>query len=182
MLAIEALTLSMLVKFATALLEPPLLLYVWTHADGDRRSRGLLLLRASAVAAVTVVLAHAPFFDGVRFQTVLTITSTPLLLETGLRQLAILGWDDPVRAAEDARSFARLVFLAIYPLLAWDARRDFSRLVTLSFTILFLYLLVAASWYRSGTCSGRSRAPCCDRGTSSRQRCSPRHCSARSPT
>ena len=153
-LAVEALTLSVLVKFASALLGPALLLYIWTHAEGDRRTRAWLLVRAGAAAAVTVALAYAPFFDGlatfegVRYQTALTITSTPLLIELWLHWLALLDWADPVRAAEDARLFARLVFLAIYPALVWDSRRDFGRLVTLSFTILFLYLLVAASWYR----------------------------------
>ncbi len=153
-LAIEALTLSVLVKFATALLGPPLLLYIWMHADGDARTRLRLIARAGAVAAITAALAYAPFFEGratfamLSVQSTLMITSTPLLLELFLQQIAYLGWNDPARAADDARWITRLAFLLVYPTLVWHARRDFRHLVTLSFTILFLYLLVASSWYR----------------------------------
>ncbi|MER3421406.1 MAG: hypothetical protein C4290_13185, partial [Chloroflexota bacterium] len=88
--AFAALTLSVLVKYVSALLAPPLLLSAWWHAGGDARTRLRALAPAVGAAALLAVLIYAPFWQG--WETFATlreqlggarflITSTPLLVQ-----------------------------------------------------------------------------------------------------
>ncbi len=150
--AFPALALSVLVKFATALVGPMILLYAWHHTSGSVRERLRALAPGIVTAGVVVVLCYAPFWQGrATFDTVLSqannnrlvITSTPLLLQT--RLATALAPDD---AADLARTITRWVFLGMYAPLVWQARRDFTRLTTSGVQALFLYLLVASAWFR----------------------------------
>jgi hypothetical protein len=149
MAATIALSLGVLFKFIPALLGPPLLLYIWTHAGGSVRSRLSLIAQLGTVSFLLAVAAYAPFwaglatFDTIRNESSRMITSTPVMLHLYLADL--IGWE----AAEPwASRIPRAVFLALYPFLAWQARRDFGRFVVFSATILFLYVVIAAGWFR----------------------------------
>ncbi len=150
--ACTALALSVLVKYVSALLAPPLLLYAWQHAGGDARARLRALAPAVGVAALVTVLVYAPFWQGWdTFATVreqlgsaqFLITSIPLLVQYRLLPLM-----SPEDAAATARTLTTAIFLVLYLPLVWQARRDPVRLVTSSATALFLYAVVAAGWFR----------------------------------
>ncbi len=148
--AIAMLTLSVLVKFASALLGPPLLVYIWTHAEGDARARLLLVARSGAVAAALVVLTYWPFWDGaatfatLRAEAAMMITSTPQLVEALLRPWLA----DPAAATALARRITLLAFAIAYGALTWQARGGFPGLLAACFGLLFAYLLLAAGWFR----------------------------------
>lgn len=162
LLAFPALALSVLVKFATALLVPMLLWYAWHHIPGTMRQRARTLLPGVAGALVVTVLCYAPFwqgwqtFDTLREQAnsgALMITSTPDLLRTRLlidnAPTTTLSADEFARqAADTARRITRGIFLLLYLPLLWQCRRDFPRLVTCSFHALFFYLIIAGAWFR----------------------------------
>jgi hypothetical protein len=147
--SILLLSASVLVKYATALLGLPLLLYIWTYADGSPRERATMLGTALLTALFVTVAIYAPFWSGIDTfsvrlnETARMITSTPVLL-----QLFLGRYLDANTTLEYARLIPRIVFLALYVPLVWQARRGFDHLVVVSFTALFLYLLVAASWFR----------------------------------
>ena len=143
------LALSVLVKYATALLGPLVLWYAWSQTPGTARDRLRALAPGLAAAVLLTVVCYAPFWAGrATFATGMgeantkMITSTPLLLKAQLELST--GLPDPAAAA---RALSRLLFLGLYLPLVWQARRDFTRLVTCSFTALFLYL-VASVWFR----------------------------------
>jgi hypothetical protein len=150
--AFAALTLSVLVKYVSALLAPPLVLYAWWHAGSDARARLRALAPAVGVAALLTVLVYAPFWQG--WETFATlreqlgsaqflITSMPLLVQYRLLPLM-----PPEEAATMARVITTAVYLVLYLPLIWQARRDPVRLVTAGATVLFLYAVVAAGWFR----------------------------------
>lgn len=147
--AVLFLTLSVVLKFASALLGPPLLLYIWTHSSGTRRERLALLGSALACAFAIALAVYAPFwagldtFKGLLLQSRLMITSTPVLLDVLFARVL-----DAVTAAEMARVLPTAVFLVLYVALVRQAGQSFAHLVVFSFTILFLYLLLATSWFR----------------------------------
>lgn len=146
--AIVCLSLSVLVKYITVLLGPMLLLYIWTHAGGSRSERGLLITGALLISLLVAVVAYAPFWAGMDTFLALgeqsrMITSTPLLLEVWFNNLT-----DPQTASDYARWLPALIFAVLYIPLVWQARRSFDHLVVHAFTVLFLYLLLAAAWYR----------------------------------
>lgn len=147
--AVLLLTVSVLFKYVSALLGPPLLLYIWTHAEGDYRARAAVIAKAGAASLALTALAYARFWAGletfevIRNQTTLMITSTPVLLF-----LILSPYMDAERAQEYARIIPTVTFLALYLPLTWQARRSFDHLVVMSFTAFFLYLVVVAAWFR----------------------------------
>jgi hypothetical protein len=147
--AIIALTLGVLLKFVPAVLGPLFLLYIWRHTPGSTRARAREMLRATLPAAVLVVLAYAAFWDGpatfdnVRKESAHLITSTPVLLQL----VTSRRFDEPL-ATSLALWVTKGVFAAFYVPLLWQARRDFDRLVAMSFAVLFLYLVIACAWFR----------------------------------
>src|SRR5690606_23182672 len=80
------LAVSVLIKYTTALLGPPLLLYAWYQTEGSPRQRARALAPGILLAGGVTAVAYAPFwagldtFDPVRRQSELMITSTPELL------------------------------------------------------------------------------------------------------
>ena len=152
LLMFPALAASVLVKYATALLVPMFLWYAWSHAPGTVRERARALAPGLGAAVLLTVLCFVPFWEGAGTLAATVkhasseeymITSTPLLIKTRLDR--VMGPDEATGAA---RRIAWLAFLALYVPLVWQARRDFTRLVTCSFNALFLYLLVASVWFR----------------------------------
>lgn len=147
--ALPLLAASVLVKYSSALLGPPLLLYAWTHSEGSPVERARALAPGAALAAALAIASYAPFWAGeATFATLLQqsrqmITSTPHLLFTLLDgQLA----EDT--ASTVARNTMLLVFLAFAVPLTWSARRGFDALVIASASLLLLYLVLAAGWFR----------------------------------
>ncbi|MFA7297156.1 MAG: glycosyltransferase 87 family protein [Dehalococcoidia bacterium] len=147
--SIVALTLGVLVKFVPAVLGPPFLLYIWTHAAGTPRQRALNVAEACALGAATAALIYLPFwegfatFDNVRKEAQHAITSTPVLL-----QLATSQWFAEPLATQLAFTGTKLLYALAYAPLVWQARRSFDHLVGASFAILFVYLVLAATWFR----------------------------------
>jgi hypothetical protein len=145
-----ALAASVMVKYVSALLGPLLLVYAWSQTTGTPWQRVRALAPGLAVASGLTVVAYAPFwqgpriFDEVRAQAeTMTITSTLLLLRTRLATAM-----PPDEALTWARNITRLVFVALYLPLLWQCRRDFTSLLTCSFNVFFLYLVVASGWFR----------------------------------
>ncbi|RLT26431.1 MAG: DUF2029 domain-containing protein [Chloroflexi bacterium] len=147
--AIALLALGVLLKFVPALLAPPFLLYIWTHAEGSRLRRLGQIALAGLVSLALAVLCYAPFwvgpetFDNVRKESAHMITSTPVLLT-----LVTTRWFEEPLATDLASLIPKLLFAACYLAFVWEARRDFNRLVGMSFAICFIYLVLAASWFR----------------------------------
>lgn len=147
--SIVMLTLGVLVKFVPAILGPPFLLYIWQHANGTTRQRTLKVVEAMAFGAAVVVAAYLPFwaglstFDNVRKEAEHAITSTPVLLH-----LITPRWFDEPLATTISMQGPKVLFALAYFPLVWQARRSFGHLVGVSFAILFVYLVLAASWFR----------------------------------
>ena len=71
------------------------------------------------------------------------ITSTPVLLH-----LVTPRWFEEPLATTIAMQGPKVLFAIAYIPLVWQARRSFRHLVGASFAILFVYLVLAASWFR----------------------------------
>lgn len=150
--AFPALTAGVLVKFAPVLLGPPLLLFALWQSEGDLWQRVRGLVPAAVVSVALAVLVYAPFWAGTDTFAVPVdgssnkmITSLPMLIQFRLETVAGMANDS---ATAMAKYLTRGLFLLLYLPLVWQARRDFTRLVGASATVLFLYLLIAAGWYR----------------------------------
>jgi len=143
------LSVSVLIKFSSALLGPPFLLYAWYSLEGRPIDRVRALAPGLALGAALPVLAYAPFwvgmatFDGVLQQTGLMITSTPDVLRARLSG-HVQGPDD----AGLARGLTASTFLLIAAVCTWHARRGFDALIVASFSVMFFYLVIASGWFR----------------------------------
>ena len=71
------------------------------------------------------------------------ITSTPILLQLVTTRC----FQEPL-ATRIAFTGPKLLYLLAYVPLVWQARRSFDRLIGASFAILFVYLVLAATWFR----------------------------------
>src|SRR5690606_12761521 len=148
-LAFPLLACSVLVKYTSALLRPPLLLFAWLAIEGSPLTRIRMLAPGIGLAALLVVLSYVPFwagletFDTVSRQAELTITSIPDYL--------ISIWSESL-GPDGAESRARVVTLGAFALLAipltWQARKGFDHLLVAGFGLMFFYLVIAAGWYR----------------------------------
>jgi len=148
-LAFPLLACSVLVKYTSALLGPPLLLFAWFATEGSPLQRVRALAPGIGLAIGLVVLSYAPFwagletFDTVSRQAELTITSIPDYL--------ISIWSESL-GPDAAESRARLVTLGAFALLAlpltWQARKGFDHLLVAGFSLMFFYLVIAAGWFR----------------------------------
>jgi len=147
--AFPLLAISALIKYTTALLGPPMLLYAWAHTPGTPRERARALAPALGIAAAMTVVAYVPFwagldtFDTVRRQTELMITSVPELVQATLA----LRTDDALATAIARQGLIAVVVLIAIPV-TWGSRRSVDRLVIGGFTLLFLYLVIASAWFR----------------------------------
>ena len=147
--ALPLLALSMLVKYTTALLVPPLLLYAWWQVGGKPVERARALAPGAGIAAAVVVIAFLPFWAGtatfntVRDQATMFITSVPDVMRSLL-------WDrmGVPAATTFTLDATRLVFVVVAVPVTWRARRSFDHLLVACFTLLLLYLVVASAWFR----------------------------------
>jgi len=143
------LSVSVLIKFSTAVLGPPFLIYAWYSIEGRPVDRVRALLPGLALGAALPVLAYAPFWvgiatlDGVLQQTGQMITSTPDILRAYFSGEAQGEID-----ARLARGLTTAAFCAIAAASTWHARRGFDSLIVASFHVMFFYLLVASAWFR----------------------------------
>ncbi len=143
------LALSVLIKYSTALLGPPLLLYAWMQVEGTPRERVRTLAPAMLVGAGMVVFAFLPFWAGaetfatVRGQADQTITSIADVLREHWRESM-----GDAQALSTAQWVTTLAFLAIAAPVTWHARRGYDALLVACFALTFLYLVIAAAWFR----------------------------------
>ncbi len=148
-LVFPLLALSVLIKYTTALLGPPILLYAWFALPGTPRERARALAPGLALGLLVTVAVYAPLWAGaetfvtVRRQTELMITSTPDLLRA--QMVLHLDLDDPQSVA---RVLMITVFLVFAVPLTWQARRGLDYLLATCFNLLFFYLVIASSWFR----------------------------------
>lgn len=148
-LVFAVLALSVLIKYTTALLGPPLLLYAWYQLEGSPRERVRALAPGILYAGVLTVIIYAPFwagmdtFDTVRRQAELMITSTPDVMQTLLVDVM-----DEKSAARLARNGAIAAFLLLAVPIVWQARRGYDFLLASGFNLLFFYLVIASAWFR----------------------------------
>ena len=149
-LALPLIALSVLLKYTTALLVPPLLLYAWWHSEGSPSTRIRALAPGVGLAVLTTVICYAPFwagaatFDALRAEGAKMITSTAELV----RQLLIERGAGEGTATALARDGTRTLFVLIAIPIAWHARRGYDALLVAGFTLLFLYLVIASAWFR----------------------------------
>ncbi|MEX2446044.1 MAG: glycosyltransferase 87 family protein [Dehalococcoidia bacterium] len=144
-----AVTLSVLVKYVGLLLAPLFVLYLWQHAGPRWRDRVRAVAEAGAWSALVAALTFLPFweglstFDTVRAESEKLITSTAIAIS-----VAQTGHPDDVGLHRAALGVLRWTFVAIAALLWWQSRHDTPRLIAASFSVLMLYLLLAAGWFR----------------------------------
>ena len=148
-LVFPLLACSVLVKYTSALLGPPLLLFAWFAIEGSTRERVRALAPGIGLAAVLVVLSYVPFWAGL--ETFDTVTRQAELTITSIPDYLISIWFEPLDPGA-AQSRARLVTLGAFVLLAipvtWQARKGFDHLLVAGFSLMFLYLVIAAGWFR----------------------------------
>ncbi len=158
--SILALTASALFKFVSVLLLPPLLLYIALNTGVERRQ---VLLQAVGLSAALVVLAYGPFWEGtgtlsgVREQAGM-LANSPAAVIARLLELHATA----TSGASITKWLMALGFGAVYlgvnvrPVLERrDAQvaiflrpaRSFAGLLTVTFDVLFLYLLFG-SWFQ----------------------------------
>ena len=149
-LAFLALACSVLVKYASVLIAPSLLLFAWQHAGATPGRRLRALTGPLSLAGLTSIAIFVPFweglatFDTVRGEAGRMITSTPLYLHVLLKGSPASGSE----AIGVVTAPLRLMFLGLAVALTWQARRDEDRLISSTFSLFFLYLLIAAAWFR----------------------------------
>jgi hypothetical protein len=147
-LALPLLALSVAIKYSTALIVPPILLYAWLTTPRERRRR---LFEGIGLAALTTVIVFAPFWDGFdTFKTFIqnanmTITAVPQLVSLKLQPG--LTSDRADRLVKDA---GYVLFFAVYALLhvAIWRRPTFNRLVAACALAFITYLVCCTWWFR----------------------------------
>jgi hypothetical protein len=143
------LALSVMIKYTTALMGPPLLLYAWYQLEGSPRYRIRTLLPPLLWGAAIVVFAYAPFWAG--SETLNTVRGQTDLMVTSLGDVLRTFWEEDLGAEEATRRAELLtmfVFIAIAVPVTWQARRGYNAMLTVCFTLMFLYLLIASVWFR----------------------------------
>ena len=144
-----ALAASVLVKYISLLLGPPILLYLFLQwrARGDRRILQDSVASMLLAGGFTLVLV-APFWSPQAFLhsadlALQAITSTPLVLAVWLQDKV-----PPGTALDTATWITRVIFAAIYVLLLLVCRPRPERLISCCILILFAYATVATTWFR----------------------------------
>jgi hypothetical protein len=139
--AAVAMGLSALVKFASLLVLPVFVMWLW------RSGRGRGAVAMLAVPLMVAVAAYAPFWEGPRTlrssldEGRYLTTSIPAALAPALE--GVMSRDH----AETALTMgARLLFLPVLALALLRTRGDAARMIAIAGALLLLYLLIAASW------------------------------------
>lgn len=144
---LPAFAASVLVKYVSLLLLPALLLFLWRRPSEDRRALLPHLALGAAVAAVFVVAAFAPMwqglevFDQLRAQSDRIITSSPQLVS-----LLLEGPFDvsPERADEIGLRVGATAFALAAALLLWRQRPGPEALIAVSASLMLAYALLGA--------------------------------------
>ncbi len=146
--AVPLLALSICIKYSTALIVPPVLVYGWFSAGGADRRR---LIEGTGLALLLALIVFAPFWRGAdTFKTFiqntnLVITSVPEVVMVMLHPAATV--DAPDRGLKLA---GYLVFAAVFlgVLAALFRRPAFERLVAGCAIVFIAYLTVCTWWFR----------------------------------
>jgi hypothetical protein len=150
---LPALAASVLVKYTSLLIGPPLALYVIEVARSRRDWRPVLETAVGGVAALLMAIAVTlPFWNEAAFLrsaalAMEAITSTPLLLAAWLSGRVAAGSE-----LADATQITRVLFAVLYVLLLATIRPRPERLLAVSTLALFAYLAVATVWFRPWYC------------------------------
>jgi hypothetical protein len=144
-----ALALSVVVKFASLVLGPLVLVYV-LRLPAAQRMPALLRLAAGGVLAVgLVIMIYFPFWVGpatlgaLRAEASKSITSTPLLVELSITA-PLFG----AGGAGISRLLMRALFLVPYAVLLWRVRPPVQRFEAIAYHAVWLYILIATAWFR----------------------------------
>ncbi len=148
LLALPLLALSVCIKYSTALIVPPVLLYAWMTAGRENRRE---LIQGAGIAAAVTLLVFVPFWRG--FDTFKTFVQNANMTITSVPQLVSLELQ-PARAPEDADHLVRqigflLFFLTYAGMLAGlYFRPSFRTLIAVSSLAFIGYLVLDTWWFR----------------------------------
>jgi hypothetical protein len=148
-----ALAASVLVKYTSLLLGPPLALYAIEVARSRRDWRPVIEAAVGGVTAIIMAIAITlPFWNEAAFLRSVAlameaITSTPLLLAVWLTGRVAAGSE-----LAAATQITRVGFAVLYVLLLAAIRPRPQRLLAVSTLALFAYLAVATVWFRPWYC------------------------------
>jgi hypothetical protein len=146
--ALPLLALSVCIKYSTALIVPPVLLYGWASSDRSERRE---LAVGAAIAAVTAIVVFAPFWRG--FDTFKTFVQNTNLHISALPEWFAI-WLQPHYSQSQAESIAKnggyLLFAAAYLAMLYRLwrRPSFSRLVAVCALTFIAYLALCTWWFR----------------------------------
>ena len=148
---LPALAASVLVKYISLLLLPALLVFLWRRPSEERRALLPDLAIGAAFAAVVVIAAFAPMwegfavFDQVRAQGGRLISSTPELISTLLSDAFDVS---PRRADQLGVRIGAAAFGAVAAFLLWRQRPGHEALIAVSASLMLAYALIGVGWFR----------------------------------
>ena len=141
---LPALTLSVLVKFTTALVGPIALIWLLRRPDVSRRD----ILLGVAVSAALVLALFAPMWAGLDTVAALRRPGMTFILSPAtLMHGALAGRLGEVDASRATRAVTGTLFLGVYAAIALRTRGDVRDLATRGFDTLFIYLMLASWWF-----------------------------------
>jgi hypothetical protein len=141
---LPALTLSVLVKFTTALVGPIVLVWLLRRPDVSRRD----LLVGVAVSVGLVLLLFAPMWAGADTVAALRRPGMTFILSPAtLLDGALAGWLGEAGASRATRVLTGLLFLGAYAAIAARTGGDARELAARGFDVIFLYLLLVSWWF-----------------------------------
>jgi alpha-1,6-mannosyltransferase len=147
-LVLPLLTLSILVKFSTLLLVPPVLVYAWTVSTrGERRE----LAWSAAGSALMALAIFFPFWNGA--DTFKTFVQNTNLVITSVPQLVTVAWKGGAAAGTvdgSVKAAGYAAFGAVYLALLWALTRRpaFETLLTALTLTMIAYLTLNTWWFR----------------------------------
>lgn len=148
-----ALAAAVLIKYIPLLVAPAFLVYALRQPRAEWRPLFTQLAIGSLIALALAVAAFAPFWAGADTFGALRkqatgwgfITSTPMLVEYQLQQVFSL---TQARSHTLAQRGCAAVFLVLAAWLFLRQRRGGIALVATAASVLLLYVLIAAGWFR----------------------------------
>lgn len=146
--ALPLLALSVCIKYSTAIIVPPVLLYAWAVSDAHERRE---LIVGAAIGAAVTLLVFAPFWRG--FDTFKTFVQNTNLHITAVPEWFSV-WLQPRYTQAQAERIARDAGYALFGLMylgllagVWR-RRTYTALVAACALTFIAYLTLCTWWFR----------------------------------
>jgi hypothetical protein len=138
------LTLSVLVKFTTALVGPVALIWLLRRPDVSRRQ----ILTGIAISVALALALFAPMWAGADTVAAMRRPGMTFILSPGtLAHGALAGPLSDAAASRVVRAVTGLLFLGAYALIAVRTRGDARDLAGRGFDALFVYLVLVSWWF-----------------------------------